>query len=165
LQEGNRAVGIVEAGAYIATGSILAGAFGGDGGGIASAIVFATLGQVALVFLYWFHSWRTSYDLNAEIKRGNIACACTVAGELIAAGVILRASIAGPFVSWASDFSSFGISLVAALVLLWLTRLLVDWLFLPKTTIGQQVQSGNIAVGALVAGLTAGASLAVASVI
>ncbi|RYF39592.1 MAG: DUF350 domain-containing protein, partial [Cytophagaceae bacterium] len=164
LQRGNKAVGVLEAGAFIATGSILAGAFGGDGGGIASAIVFAILGQVALVLLYWLHDWRTPANLDQEIKRGNVAAACMLSGELIALGIILRASISGPFVSWVGDASSFGASLVGALFFLWLTRIVVDWLFLPLTTIRQQMEKDNVAVGALVGGLNVGAALAVAAI-
>ena len=154
---GNVAVGLVEAGGYVASGLILQGAFTGEGGGIASALVFSVLGQIALLAMYGVYQWATPFDVTAEIKDGNPAAAVAVAGMLVALGLILRASIAGPFEGWVIDLVTFGFYAVVSIVFLLIVRQVTDRLFLPNTDLATEIARDrnpaaiSLAYGAIIA--------------
>ena len=155
--EGNVAVGMVEAGGYVAAGLILLGAFTGEGGGIASALVFTVLGQLALFAMYGVYQWLTPFDVTVEIKGGNPAAGIAVAGMLAALGIILRASIAGPFEGWVIDLATFGFYALVSIVLLMVVRQVTDRLFLPNTDLATEIVRDRnpaaimLAYGAIVA--------------
>jgi len=165
-RNGNVAVGLTECGMYIATGFVLNGAFSGDSenvlAGIVSATVFFLAGQAALLICGYCYELITHFNIRDEIKKGNAAAGIALAGMLIALGIILRASIAGPSVSWAADFISFGLYTVYGIVLLLIFKKAIDWFLLPDTGIAVEVERDrNIA--ALV--LTEATVIAVAVVI
>jgi len=137
--KGNLAVGLVEAGGYVAAGLVLQGAFTGEGGGIASAIAFTMLGQIALFAMYGVYQWITPFDVTAEIKGANPAAGIAVAGMLVALGIILRASLAGPFEGWLIDLATFGFYAIASIILLMIVRLVTDRLFLPNTNLATEI--------------------------
>ncbi|MCC2631600.1 MAG: hypothetical protein K0S20_299 [Patescibacteria group bacterium] len=169
LGRGNKAVGIVEMGAYIATGLMLNGTFSGDSPSLVNSIVsillFATLGQLALFGLYSLIELRTPYNVDEEIKSGNTACAIIVAGELVALGIILRNSIAGPFVGWFRDVSAFGMSLLAGLILLWIARIVGDRIFLMRTSLASRgACTQEVAPGLIMASVSIVLAIVVAAV-
>lgn len=141
---GNSAVGMVEAGMYIATGFILNGSISGTGGtfiqGIASAILFFIMGQMALLLFGYLYELITPFNVRSEIKNNNLAAGVGLGGILIALGIILRSSISGPFTGWAHDLASFGIYTVYGIVLLLIFRVVVDKLLLPTTDIATEVK-------------------------
>ena len=137
--KGNVAVGLVEAGGYIAAGLILQGAFTGEGGGVLSSVVFTVLGQITLFAMYLVYQWITPFDVTAEIKGANVAAGIAVSGMLVALGVILRASIAGPFEGWIIDLATFGFYAVVSIVLLLILRQVTDRLFLPNTDLATEI--------------------------
>ena len=155
--KGNVAVGLVEAGGYIAAGLVLQGAFTGEGGGIPSAVVFTVLAQVALFIMYAVYQWITSFDVTAEIQGGNTAAGLAVAGMLVALGIILRASLAGPFEGWIIDLVTFGFYAVVSIVLLLIVRQVTDRLFLPNTDLATEIARDrnpaaiSLAYGAIIA--------------
>lgn len=147
---GNTAVGIVEAGMYMATGLIIHGSISGSGGsflqGIASTILFFILGQLTLLILGLFYELITSFNVRNEIKANNPAAGIGLAGNLVALGVILMSSISGPFTGWNNDILNFCIYSVFGIVVLLLARLLIDRLLLPTTTIATEVsEDKNVA--------------------
>ena len=165
-KSGNVAVGLVEAGSIVATGLILYGAFVGESpdllNGVLSVLVFAVLGQIALLLFYEAYQFITPFDVKHEIRSGNPAAGAAVAGMLIALGFILKASIAGPFVGWVDDIVSFAIYAVIGILVLLLFRKVIDWLFLPNTNLAAEVaRDQNVA--AIV--MAQGAIIAVALVI
>ena len=137
--QGNLAVGLVEAGGYVAAGLVLQGAFTGEGGGIPSAVAFTLLGQIALFAMYGVYQWITPFDVTTEIKGGNPAAGIAVAGMLVALGIILRASLAGPFEGWLIDLATFGFYAIASIVLLMIVRVVTDRLFLPNTNLATEI--------------------------
>lgn len=141
---GNTAVGMVEAGMYIATGFILNGAISGTGGtfiqGIASAILFFILGQLALLIFGFLYELITPFNVRNEIKKNNLAAGIGLGGILIALGIILMASIKGPFTGWTSDLANFIIYAVYGIVMLLIFRTVVDKLLLPTTNIATEVE-------------------------
>ena len=141
---GNTAVGMVEAGMYIATGFILNGAVSGGGGtffqGVASAILFFVLGQVALLGFGLLYEVVTPFNVRQEIRENNLAAGIGLGGVLIALGIILRASISGPFTGWSSDLTGFAIYAAFGIVMLLIFRAVADRLLLPTTTIATEVK-------------------------
>lgn len=143
-QAGNSAVGMIEAGSYLATGLIMYGAFTGNGGtpvqGYLSAMLFAVLGQISLLIFFEVYELITPFNVREEVKRANPAAGLAVGCMLVALGLILRASIAGDFQGWLVDLKSFALSTGSGIFLLLLFRKVIDWLFLPHTTLQVAVE-------------------------
>ncbi len=141
---GNTAVGMVEAGMYVATGFILNGALSGAGGtfiqGIVSAVLFFILGQLALLLFGFLYELITPFNVRDEIKNNNLAAGIGLGGILIALGIILMSSISGPFTGWANDLMSFGIYAVYGILMLLIFRTVVGKLLLPTTDIATEVK-------------------------
>ncbi len=141
---GNTAVGVVEAGMFIATGFILNGSISGGGGtfiqGIASAILFFIVGQITLLIFGLLYELITPFNVRDEIKNNNLAAGIGLGGVLIALGIILMASISGPFTGWSNDLVSFGIYAVFGIVMLLIFRKIADRILLPTTDIATEVK-------------------------
>ncbi len=141
---GNTAVGMVEAGMYIATGFILNGAISGTGGtfvqSLVSAILFFIVGQMTLLIFGLFYELITPFNVREEIKKNNLAAGIGLGGILIALGIILMASISGPFTGWVNDLTSFGVYALFGIIMLLVFRIVVDKLLLPTTNIATEVK-------------------------
>lgn len=152
---GNTAVGMVEAGMYIATGFILNGSISGSGGtffqGIVSAIVFFVLGQLALLVFGLLYEMLTPFNVRNEIKRNNLAAGIGLGGILIALGIILMASIAGPFTGWGTDLISFCIYAVYGIVMLLIFRMVIERLLLPTTNLATEITEDQNTAALIVA--------------
>ncbi len=141
---GNTAVGMVEAGMYIATGFILNGSLSGAGGtffqGIASAILFFIMGQITLLIFGFLYELTTPFNVRNEIKNNNLAAGIGLGGLLMALGIILMSSVSGPFTGWTNDLAGFGIYAFFGIVMLLISRLVIDRLLLPTTNIATEVK-------------------------
>jgi len=141
---GNTAVGMVEAGMYIATGFILNGSLSGAGGtffqGIASAILFFIMGQITLLIFGFLYELTTPFNVRNEIKNNNLAAGIGLGGLLMALGIILMSSISGPFTGWTNDLADFGIYAFFGIVMLLISRAVIDRLLLPTTDIATEVK-------------------------
>jgi uncharacterized membrane protein YjfL (UPF0719 family) len=141
---GNTAVGMVEAGMYIATGFILNGSLSGGGGtfiqGIASVILFFIVGQFTLLIFGLLYELITPFNVREEIKNNNLAAGIGLGGILVALGIILMSSISGPFTGWGNDLASFGIYSVFGIAMLLIFRKIADKLLLPTTDIATEVK-------------------------
>lgn len=163
---GNTAVGLTELGMYIATGCVLNGAFTGTSdnlaGGVASALVFFIVGQAALLVCGYCYELLTPFHIRDEIKKGNAAAGIALAGMLIALGIILRSSIAGPSTGWSADFLSFGVYTLYGIVLLVVFKWVVGRFLLPGAPIAVEVERDRNVAAVL---LTESGIVAVALVI
>jgi uncharacterized membrane protein YjfL (UPF0719 family) len=139
LKDNNISVGLVEMGAYIGTGLIAYGSFAGTGPWY-SSIVFFILGQIMLIAMVKVYEYFSSYDALEEIKNGNIPAGLMVGGTMVAYGLILKASIMGPFNGWEQDLIGFGISAFSGIVLLVLVNMGIDKLFLPNTNVHKEIK-------------------------
>jgi uncharacterized membrane protein YjfL (UPF0719 family) len=165
IRNGNVAVGTIEASSYIATGCIIAGAMFGEGGSVFTGIAFVIAGQLVLYVLFALAQACTRIDEQEAIRSGNPACGLLIGSKLVALGLILASSVAGPFVSWGQDLVSFGLSaVIGAVVLLLIHRFLVPAI-LTKADLNQAVASNNMAVVAVMASLDFVAALLIAAVI
>ncbi|MDM8553622.1 DUF350 domain-containing protein [Desulfococcaceae bacterium HSG7] len=164
--QGNTAVGLAECGMYIATGFVLNGSFTGASDniiiGLISAIVFFVLGQAALLLCGYCYEIISPFNVQAEIKKGNVAAGVALAGVLIALGIILRASIAGPSVGWGADILSFFLYTLYGIALLLLFRKAIEWFLLPGACFATEVaRDKNVAAVVL----TQAAMIAIAVII
>ena len=141
---GNTAVGMVEAGMYIATGFILNGSLSGSGGtffqGIVSAVLFFIVGQITLLLFGLLYELITPFNVRNEIKNNNLAAGIGLGGILMALGIILMSSISGPFTGWTNDLAGFGIYAFFGIVMLLIFRIVIDRLLLPTTDIATEVK-------------------------
>ncbi len=167
---GNAAVGLIEAGSYIATGLIMFGAFTGGGGtilqGYLSAMLFAALGQISLLIFFEAYEFSTSFNVRKQVKMANPAAGLAVGCMLVAMGIILRASITGDFQGWLVDIKSFALSTGYGILLLLLFRKIIDWLFLPHTTLQIAVErEQNVAAVAVTQACILALAIIIAGVI
>lgn len=141
---GNPAVGLAEGGMYLATGFVLNGSFSGGSGnvaaGAASGLVFFLAGQGALLIAGYCYEKMTPFNVRGEIAKGNAAAGLALGGMLVALGIILRSSIAGPSAGWLPDLAAFGLYTLYGILLLLVFRAAVDWLLLPGTRIAVEVE-------------------------
>ena len=142
-EKGNTAVGIVECGMYIATGFILSGSLSGASvsmtESILSTLLFFAMGQAALLLFGFVYQLITAFNVRDQIKANNPAAGIGLAGMLIALGIILFASIRGPFTGWVSDITSFGIYTAYGMGMLIIFRFVIDRLLLPTTNLAVEI--------------------------
>ena len=141
---GNSAVGMVEAGMSVATGFILNGAISGTGGtfieGIASAVLFFILGQMALLLFGFLYELTTPFNVRNEIQNNNLAAGIGLGGTLIAFGIILKASLSGPFTGWTHDILSFCLYTIYGIIMLLIFKTVIGKLLLPTTSIAVEIK-------------------------
>ncbi len=169
-QKGNVAVGLVEFGMYLATGLILNGAFFGESAdmviGIVSALAFFALGQVVLLACGLCYEMILSFDIKAEIAKGNAAAGLALGGMLVALGIILRNSVSGPFVGWVPDLVSFGMSAAFGILMLLIFKKFTDIFLLPGAELSVEVaRDHNVAALALTEGVVIAIAVVVSNVV
>ncbi len=105
IKKGNKAIGFISAGAYIAIGLIIRVAItsgevvseveNGLVSGILSTVFYYALGVVFLVIGYLLLKLiNRKYDLNAEVGNGNTAAGIMVFGMFIGLGLVISGVIA-----------------------------------------------------------------------
>ncbi|THB74958.1 MAG: DUF350 domain-containing protein [Desulfobacteraceae bacterium] len=153
--KGNTAVGMVEAGIFIATGFILRGSLSGEGGtfiqGIESTFFFFVAGQICLLAFGYLYEIITPFNVREEIKDNNLAAGVGLGGILIALGIVLQASIAGPFTGWENDIVNFAFYAFAGVILLLAFRVIIEKLLLPTTNLATEVKEDRNVAALIVA--------------
>ena len=151
---GNTALGVVEAGMFLATGFILKGSFSGNGGtllqSVASTILFFFLGQACLLLFGLIYEKITAFNVREEIRGNNVAAGIGLAGILTALGIVLMSSISGPFTGWGSDIAAFLVYAAYGMAMLLGFRALVDRLILPTTNLVTEVKEDRNVAALLV---------------
>ena len=138
MEDRNVGTGAVEAGALLAGALIIAGAIHGDGS-VMTGVVFYVLGQLALIAFARIYQLATKDDIHAEIEADNVPAGVAMGLSFVALGIILLKATKGGFVSWEENLTLFGVYAVVGFLALVLLRRLVDWLFLPGTTIAKEI--------------------------
>ena len=157
VDDKNVGAGAVQAGSYVASGLIIAGAIHGEGGGLITAIVFFILGQILLIFFTKIYNLITSFDVHDEIEKNNFSAGIAFAGTLIALGIILSKASGGDFVSWESNISVFAFNALLAFVLLPLFRFVIDKLVITNEDLNKEIaEDKNTGAGFLEFGATVG---------
>ena len=104
IKKGNKAIGFISAGAYIAIGFIIKVAISGGAvnevetsiiSGVFSTIFYYALGVIFLVVGYLLLKViNKKYDLNAEVGNGNTAAGIMVFGMFVGLGLVISGVIA-----------------------------------------------------------------------
>lgn len=149
LRDGNVAVGIVEAGGFVANGLILYGALSGEGSWT-TGLVFWGIGQIVLILVSVVYNMITPFNSKSEIVSGNMAVGIAYSGFLVAMGNILRAASQGNFISWTENLTNFGVIVGFALVVLPVVRFFLDKAILCKASLSKELsEDQNKGAGAI----------------
>ncbi len=155
VEDHNVGTGAVEFGVNIATGLMIAGSLSGAAGGgelfeAVTTLVFLVLGQVVLILFALFYELTTSFNVHEEIEKDNAAVGIAFGGNLVAIGFVMLKALSGDFISWQQSIFEFAVFAVVGFVLLYLLRLLVDLLVLPRVNVSGELTSERNAGVALV---------------
>ncbi len=165
IQEQNVGTGAVEFGANVAAGLIIAGTLsGGSGDGILTealtTLVFFVLGMATMVLFALFYELTVSFDIHGEIETSNSAVGVAFCGNLIAIGLIMFKAVSGDFRGWLPSITEFFIFAVIGFVLLYVVRLLVDWVIIHRVAVSREIgTNGNMGVAFVESSVVISASL------
>lgn len=152
-EDRNLGLGFVMAGYLIASGLMVHGLLGGQGGGWLALVVFFALSQLVLLAIGPIYGRIVGYDLQAQLRDDNAAAGLAYGGCLLGMGVVLGRWLSGDFVSWGDSFLGFAIYTAGALVALPIIRMLADLILAPGVRFSQEiapdpaVQAPNLAAG------------------
>jgi uncharacterized membrane protein YjfL (UPF0719 family) len=158
IESHNSAVAVVMAATYVGSGLVIAGGICGSVD-IVSLLVAFVIGQVTLVLFAIIYQKCTSYDDQEELgKNKNVAAGLAFGGNLLAYGLILMKGMSMEAGvedwTWPDRLLNIAYYVVAGLVLLLVTRIVNDHLFLPKARISKEiVEDRNLNAGLMEAAL------------
>jgi uncharacterized membrane protein YjfL (UPF0719 family) len=165
IQDQNVGTGAAEFGINVATGLVLAGVLSGSGGQseISEALIslaFFVLGQIVLVLFALSYELTTSFDIHEEIEKDNAAVGVAFGGNLIAIGLVMLKALSGDFQGWLQGITEFVIFAIVGFVLLYVLRLLVDLLLLPRVRVSEEMSSNkNVGVALVESAVVISSSL------
>lgn len=146
----NIATAIVQVASLLASGFMIAGAIAGEGGGPLQALVFYLIGQLFLIFFTKGYIKLASYDIQVQLHKGNIAVAFSVAGKMIAIGLIVMVAIGHDFLGWKKTFIMICLDGTIMVLLLFIVSYFFDKMIIPKSDLTYElVEDKNIGVGVL----------------
>lgn len=154
IQGRNVAAATVVASSFIASGLIFQGSVSGEGAGwvaVAALVVFQVLGQLWLALTALLFQWITPFNWRQEIvEHRNLAAALGFSGAVVAAGLVLRNAVSGPFTNWEHDLLSFALYGLPVLLLIPARPLLVSGVVLGRRNLNHEVgHDRNVAAGLL----------------
>ena len=160
LEDQNVGAAAVEFGTYIATALLIAGAASGEGGGPDVALAFFGLGLVALMLFALFYQITTPFDIHKEIEGDNAAVGVALGGNLIAMGLVTFKAVFGSFDGWSEAIAAFITFAVVGFLLLFVLRLMIDFLLLPKVKVSNELAAErNVGVALIEGAVVISASL------
>lgn len=159
IESRNSAVAVIVAATYIGSGLVIAGGIRGSINVLSAMISFA-VGQIALVIFAILYQAATQYDDQKELgEQKNIAAGVAFGGNLLAYSLILMKGVSMRLDmlevwNWSDRLLNVAYYAAAGCVLLILTRIINDRLFLPKARLSKEiVQDRNLSAGLMEAGL------------
>ena len=172
IEDQNVGSGAVEFGVYLAVGLVIAASIAGTGiaaeaveaisiiDTLIRSAVFFVLGMVVLGLYAVFYQVTTSFDIHDEIEENNAAVGVAVGGNLIAIGVVVFKAVFGEFVGWEQSLTAFLTFAVIGFALLYVVRLVVDFVLLPGTKVADElVVDRNLGVAFIESAVVVSASL------
>lgn len=160
IENKNVAVGVVEFGVYVAVGLVIAASLTGSGGGPDTSLVFFVLGLLVLALSAFLFELITPYNIHQHLQAGNTAVGVSLAGSLIAIGIIVFKAVSGTFLGWSEALIGFAIFAVSGIVLLFVLRLIIDFILLPSAKISHELAvDRNVGVAFIESAVVIGAGL------
>jgi uncharacterized membrane protein YjfL (UPF0719 family) len=157
VRDRNAGAGLVLGAGAAASGAVVAAAMQGNApggllGGLASMTGTFVVAQLSLGILVRLHRLVAHFDVHDEIREGNTAAACTLAGALLGNGLLLHVGWRGdldparPLASLLPGFVAFGLGVL----LMPMVRLLVSRLWFSGIGFDREIASDkNLAAGVL----------------
>ena len=170
IEDRNAGAGAVVAGGCIAAGLVLHGALSGESASpwlaLRDLLVFWTLGQAILLFSAWLFTRVAGYDVQKALEQNNVAAGFSLAGFLIAVGILVDAALTGAADDLALEVVlTLGVATVG-LLLLFMTALIAARVFLPHAVMAKEIETDrNPAAGILSAVCFVSVALLLARVI
>jgi uncharacterized membrane protein YjfL (UPF0719 family) len=159
VESGNVAVAVIMAATYVGSALMIAGGIQGCIG-VSSMLISFGVGQIALTLFAGLYQLITRYDDQKELgEKQNVAAALAYGGNLVAYGLILMKGLSmdpsqAEVWTWQDRLINAGYYAVVGGVLLILTRIINDRLFLPKAKLSQEiVEDRNLNAGLMAAAL------------
>ena len=153
VEDQNVGAGAAEFGMYVATGLLIAGAVAGgtgspdnvlgEGEAALVALAFFGMGLVLLTAFALAYEFTTPFNIHDEIERDNPAVGIALGGNLIAIGLVALKAVFGDFAGWGESIASFLVYGVLGFVLLYVMRVLIDFVLLPTVRVSQVIGSGH----------------------
>ncbi len=142
VEDQNVGVAAAEFGINVAAGLVIAGAIAGYGSPL-NALAFFGIGLAALILFALFYEWTTPFNIHEEIESDNPAVGIALGGNLVAIGLVIFKATFGDFFGWTTSLIQFGVFAVVGFVMLYLIRLAVDALILPRTKTSEALAAGR----------------------
>ncbi len=170
VQDRNAGAGAVVAGGCIAAGLVLRGALSGESASawlaVRDLLVFWSVGQLILVAGGWLFVHAARYDVQRALKQNNVAAGFSLAGFLVAVGIVVDASLAGAADNLGAELLLTLTVSVIGLLLLFCSALIAARMFLPHVPISKEIDvDRNPAAGILSAVCFVAVALLLARVI
>ena len=172
IEDQNTGSGAVEFAVYIAVGLVIAASIAGTGAGIEGvsdttladtiirSVVFFVLGMIVLILFSLFYELTTSFDIHDEIESNNAAVGIALAGNLVAIGLVIFKAVFGEFIDWTQSLTAFATFAIIGFVLLYIVRMVVDFVLLPGTRVANElVESRNKGIAFIESGVVISAAL------
>lgn len=144
IRDRNQGTGAVCCGVCVASGMVIFGALGGEGGNIWTAAAFWAVGQVLLVLTTWVYDFITPYSVHAEIEKDNVAAGVAFAGALVSIGIVLGFSARLDFTSWGEALLNFLSIAAFGLFMLPLVRFLTERILLSTRSLADEIARQEI---------------------
>lgn len=149
IENHNVGTGAVELGVYISVGLVIAASIAGGGTGgidevtvfesVLRSVVFFALGMLVLGLFVVFYELTTSFNIHEEIENGNTAAGVVLGGNLIAIGLVIFKGVFGEFIGWSEGIIAFVLFSVIGFALLYVVRMIVDFILLPSSKIAHEI--------------------------
>jgi len=164
IGKGNISLSLAEAGLFIGTGLIAQASFTGEGPWI-SSIVFFMYGQLILIGAV-FVAEKMYKNIVQNIERYRISSGILLGSIVLSFSMIISTALAGDFSGWLNDLADVTVYAVFGFILLFLfANKFIDYIYLPKTTISEELENDNIAAIVIVSGMKIAIAMFIAGVI
>lgn len=144
IRDRNQGTGVVSCAVSIASGLIIYGSISGEGGSLQTAAAFWAIGQAILVLAVTVYNRIIPYNLHEEIEKDNVAAGVSLAGVIVAMGIVIGLAAEGNFHSWSEDLPRYCMIAALGLVLLPCVRFLTDKVLLPTVKLADEIAGQEI---------------------
>ncbi len=153
IHDENKGTGFIEAANYIGCSLIIYGAISGKAlnlfpalekngvfiSGFVSLLIFWIIGQFILFICLKVYTYFSSYNVLSQLEKDNDAVGIVYASIFVSVAYLYAQAIAGDIVSWQLTFENMGYYLGVGLILLPLSRFLVDHIVLPESSFTHEI--------------------------
>jgi len=153
IKDENNGTGYIEAANYFGSGLIIFGAISGEtvnflpnislygalASNMISLLILWFLGQCILLLFLSLYSKFSPYNILNEIEKDNQAAGIVYASLFLSISYLYSQAIKGNLDSWFSTFENIGFYMMFGMILLPLSRLIVDKLILPKRSLTDEI--------------------------